>query len=243
MKTVAMYADILKASGLTQKALAREIGVSERTYSKWTHGNSKPTNAKSKAALASAIAKYGKKPRAPRAIPPADADATESEVEAVPDFDPDQLRRVQKASGLTVPQFIEKLGITTMSQYYRYTSGQQARKRSIRKVLYDACQTLEKLPTGVRFEQPPEGETPPQPRSRGRTIISEDRIKDRVERFERTELADYEREIVSKALRFAAQEQGMVPRELREAMVTVLATLQGRIPITSLYTLLTGIDS
>ena len=243
MKTIAIYADILKASGLTQKALAREIGVSERTYSKWTHGNAKPTSAKSKAALAAAIAKYGKKPRAPRPIPPADADAIESEVEAVPDFDPAQLRRVQKASGLTVPQFIEKLGITTMSQYYRYTSGQQARKRSIRKVLYDACQTLEKLPEGVRFEQPPEGETEPQARSRGRSTVSEDMIRDSVERFERGELADYEREMVTKALRVTAQEYGYVPRQLREAMVIVIARVQGRVPITSLFTILSGIDS
>jgi len=241
MKTIAKYANLLKASGLTQKELAQEMGISARTFSKWTHGNAEPVGARTKAALAAAFTKYGN-PRAPRPIPPAEAGLEDDTVETVPDFDPEQLKRVQKASGLTVPAFIEKLGITTMSQYYRYTSGQQARKRSIRKVLYDACQTVDKLPEGVRFEKPPEGETLPQPRSRGRTIISEDRIKDRVERFERTELADYEREIVSKALRFAAQEQGMVPRELREAMVTVLATLQGRIPITSLYALLTGID-
>lgn len=243
MKTIAMYADLLKASGLTQKDLAREMGISERTYSKWVHGNSKPTNSKAKAALAAAFAKYGKKPRAPRPIPPAGADATESEVEAVPDFDPDQLRRVQKASGLTVPQFIEKLGITTMSQYYRYTSGQQARKRSIRKVLYDACQTLDKLPEGLRFEQPPEGETEPQARSRGRSIVSEDLVRDSVERFEREELADFERDIVTKALRRTAQEYGYVPRQLREAIVIVFARVRGHVPISSLFTLLSGIDS
>ena len=240
MKTIAKYANLLKASGLTQKELAQEMGISARTFSKWTHGNAEPLGGRTKAALAAAFTKYGN-PRAPRPIPPADADATGSEVEAVPDFDPEQLKRVQKASGLTVPAFIEKLGITTMSQYYRYISGQQARKRSIRKVLYDACQTVE-LPAGLRFETPPEGEIEPQARSRGRAIISEALIKDAVELFERTEISDYETLVVTKAVRLTAQEYGYVPRQFREAMVIALRRMLGRVPMNKISALLSGTD-
>lgn len=238
MRLVNEYVNLLKASGLTQQALAKEMGVSARSYSKWVHGNAKPVSSKSKAALALARAKYGNK-RKPRPIPPVDVTPAEivvsdDEIKDVPDFDPEMLKRACKASGLTVADFAKSLNISSDAQYYRYASGrQQARKRSIRKTLYDACQTVEPAP---------EGETNPQARTRGRSVISEDRIKERVERFERTELLEYEREYVRRALRFAAQEQGMVPRELREAMVTVLATVQGRVPLGSLSALLMGTD-
>lgn len=238
MKIVNEYVKLLKASGLTQKALAKEMGVSERTYSKWVHGAATPKNSKSKAAMALALAKYGSK-RRPRALTPAEAESADAAADKiigdVPDFDPLQLKLARKASGLTVKAFMERLGITTQSQYYRYEGGYQARKRTLRKVLYDVCQ-------GHAVEPAPEGETNPQARTRGRSVISEDRIKERVERFERTELLEHEREYVRRALRFTAQEQGMVPRELREAMVTVLATLQGRIPLNSLSALLMGTD-
>jgi len=251
MPIIAQYVKLLKASKLTQKVLAKELGVTARTYSKWTNGHAVPSSERTKGALERAFIKYGvvRTPTVftaagtPVAIPV--AAIKEAQVPTVPDFDPARLRRARKASGLTALAFSETLGITNVSQYYLYEKGKIPRKRSIRQSLYLVCQTVPEITVSntAQISVPAvEGETEPQARSRGRSIVSEDLIRDSVERFEREELADFEREIVTKALCRTAQEYGYVPRQLREAIVIVFARVRGHVPISSLFTLLSGID-
>lgn len=250
MPKISLYVKLLKASKLTQKVLAKELGITPRTYSKWTNGHAVPSSERTKDALDRAFTKYGVA-RTPTAFPAADTNAPiekGAQVPAVPDIDPSRLRRARKASGLTAIAFSAKLGITSVSQYYRYEAGYVARTRGIRQKLYLVCQSVPEIDPIIVSEaaqilvHDAEGETAPLARSRGRAIVSESLIKDFVERFERIALVDYEQELLRKIIRAVAQEDGDVPRKVREQTAKVLGAALGRIPLDKLYILLIGVD-